>query len=71
MVRLGEHNLKSDNDGADPQNIKIDSIIKHPEYKPPMKYHDIALLKLESPARYLYNLSQLLIFSIENLQYIL
>ena len=54
MVRLGEHNLKSDNDGAEPQNIRISAIIKHPEYKPPMKYHDIALLKLESSARYFF-----------------
>ncbi|KPJ08961.1 Transmembrane protease serine 2 [Papilio machaon] len=30
------------------QRYKIKNIIKHPEYKPPMRYNDIALLETES-----------------------
>lgn len=30
-----------------PQDIKISKIIRHPCYKPPKKYYDIALIELE------------------------
>ncbi|KAL0269884.1 UNVERIFIED_CONTAM: hypothetical protein PYX00_007471 [Menopon gallinae] len=45
-VRLGDYNLHSTNDGATPEDYSISEIINHPDYKPPAKYHDIALLKL-------------------------
>lgn len=51
IVRLGEHNIKSTNDGADTQDIRIGSIIRHPDFKPPAKYNDIALLRLATSAR--------------------
>ena len=46
MVRLGEYNLKRNDDGAHPVDYSIKEIIKHPDYKPPSKYNDIALLRL-------------------------
>lgn len=46
-VRVGDLNLKRTDDDAKPQDIRIIERIKHPMYKPPSEYHDIALLKLE------------------------
>ncbi|XP_046997816.1 serine protease snake-like isoform X1 [Schistocerca americana] len=46
IVRLGELNLKRDDDGAHPVDYRIVDIVRHPEYKPPSKYNDIALLRL-------------------------
>ncbi|PSN56822.1 hypothetical protein C0J52_02704 [Blattella germanica] len=47
LARLGELNLKRNDDGAEPRNYLIVDIKRHPEYKPPAKYNDIALLKLD------------------------
>lgn len=52
VVRLGEHNLKSDNDGAQPVNYAIKKIFRHPDYNPPAKYNDIALLKLDRKVQF-------------------
>ncbi|XP_063220939.1 serine protease Hayan-like [Bacillus rossius redtenbacheri] len=46
VVRLGEYNLRSSNDGAQPVDYAISKVIRHPEYKPPAKYNDIGLLRL-------------------------
>lgn len=46
VVRLGDLNLLTDDDETDTQEIEIDSIIKHPDYKP--RYNDIALIKLKN-----------------------
>jgi hypothetical protein len=35
------------NDGARPVNYLVVDIFRHPDYKPPAKYNDIALLKLD------------------------
>jgi hypothetical protein len=51
VVRLGDWDLKADNDGAVVQDILISNIIRHPKYEPPSKYDDIALLRLEHNAR--------------------
>ncbi|XP_061381816.1 serine protease snake-like isoform X1 [Danaus plexippus] len=49
IVRLGDQNLDTSvNDGASPIEVPIKNIIKHPLYKSPGKYHDIALLELAS-----------------------
>lgn len=47
IIRLGEQNIKSDNDGADIQDIAIEAILRHPKYQAISKYDDIALLRLE------------------------
>lgn len=52
LVRLGVLNSKLDTDDAQPQIFNVFSIIRHPEYKPPVRYHDIALVKLDKPANF-------------------
>ena len=47
MVRVGLINLKTPGQGMQERNI-VDKI-KHPKYDSAMKYHDIALLKLDQP----------------------
>lgn len=44
---MGDLNLKLSNEGAQPVNYLVVDIIRHPDYKPPAKYNDIALLKLD------------------------
>ncbi|XP_048002705.1 venom protease-like isoform X2 [Leguminivora glycinivorella] len=47
IVRLGDQNIDpSVQDGATPVEVPIKQIVKHPEYKPPRRYNDIALLEL-------------------------
>ncbi|XP_041983784.1 serine protease snake-like [Aricia agestis] len=47
VVRLGEQNLDPTvRDGATPIDVPIKQIHKHPGYKPPSKYDDVALLEL-------------------------
>ncbi|XP_017773158.1 PREDICTED: venom protease-like [Nicrophorus vespilloides] len=50
-VRVGDTNLKDVND-ADPQELNIAQIIRHPEYRTPSQYNDIGLLRLESNVRF-------------------
>jgi len=47
IARLGDFNLKVSSDGARPVNYSVVDIFRHPDYKPPAKYNDIALLKLD------------------------
>lgn len=47
IARLGDLNLKVSNEGARPVNYLVVDIFRHPDYKPPAKYNDIALLKLD------------------------
>ncbi|XP_059471518.1 venom protease-like [Neocloeon triangulifer] len=47
IVRLGEHDFASDNDGASPADYGVERVIVHPEYRPPRKYNDIALIRLD------------------------
>jgi len=52
IARLGDLNLKDPNDGARPVNYLVVDIFRHPDYKPPAKYNDIALLKLDRPVEF-------------------
>lgn len=52
FVRLGDLNLRVDTDDAQPQTFRVSEINRHPNYKPPSQYHDIALLKLNGRARF-------------------
>lgn len=47
IARLGGLNLKASNEGVQPINYLVVEIIRHPDYKAPAKYNDIALLKLD------------------------
>ncbi|KAJ8921901.1 hypothetical protein NQ315_008534 [Exocentrus adspersus] len=46
-VRLGDLDLATEEDDAQPQNFTVTRIIPHPSYQPPAKYHDIALMELD------------------------
>ncbi|XP_014612361.1 PREDICTED: venom protease-like [Polistes canadensis] len=52
VVRVGDLNLVSTNDIANPKDYKIIEKIRNPQYKPPLLYHDIALLKLETDVEF-------------------
>ncbi|XP_056629717.1 venom protease-like isoform X1 [Diorhabda sublineata] len=45
VVRLGELDLSSENDGSQYKDYPLRRIIIHPNYSPPSKYNDIALLE--------------------------
>lgn len=48
-VRLGDLDLRSSTDDAQPQNYTVINRIAHPNYQPPSQYHDIAILVLDRP----------------------
>lgn len=51
-VRLGELNLKKNNDGANPIDLTVDEIIVHPDYVSTSKYNDIALIRMNRPIKF-------------------
>ncbi|CAH0561943.1 unnamed protein product [Brassicogethes aeneus] len=50
-VRLGDIDLKRDDEPSAPVTLKVSEIKAHPEFSRVGFYNDIALLKLEKPAR--------------------
>lgn len=44
VVRLGDLNLITDDDKNDTQQFEVQTIVRHPSYKP--RYNDVALIKL-------------------------
>lgn len=48
VIRVGDRFLNSPQDDDHSQMIKIKKIILHPHYKPPIQYHDIALVMTET-----------------------
>lgn len=51
-VRLGDLDLFDDSDDAMPQDFDIIEAIRHPEYKFPLHYNDVGLVKLDVPAKF-------------------
>ncbi|NP_001166061.1 serine protease 142 precursor [Nasonia vitripennis] len=51
-VRVGDLNLRSNSDDAQPQDRRIAQRIRHPNYRRPAQYNDIALLRLQSPVTF-------------------
>ncbi|KAL1122457.1 hypothetical protein AAG570_002788 [Ranatra chinensis] len=49
---LGDLDLASEDDDAEPVTLEIVERINHPDYKPPKFYNDIALFKLESDVKF-------------------
>lgn len=49
VIRLGDLDLAGTTDEAKPQDFKVKRYIIHPNFKPPAKYHDIALIELDKP----------------------
>lgn len=52
-VRIGVHDLRDTQSGI---STKVDIMIRHPGYKPPAMYNDIALLKLKEPVEFNKNI---------------
>lgn len=53
VVRVGELDFsRPDEDDARPQDVTVDKIHIHPNYKPPKYYNDIAILKLSRRVEY-------------------
>ncbi|XP_062540091.1 serine protease snake-like [Armigeres subalbatus] len=53
IVRLGDYNLLSDEDGFSGMDYEVEKYIPHPSYKPSQsKYNDIALLKLNRTVQF-------------------
>lgn len=46
IVRLGDQNIRSKNDGLTEVDIPIAEFIKHESYKKSLNYYDIALIKM-------------------------
>jgi transmembrane protease serine 9 len=51
LVRLGDLNLYSSQDDNYAQQLEIDDVIRHPDYKISSAYDDIALLRLKGSAK--------------------
>nr|XP_029708561.1 uncharacterized protein LOC115254996 [Aedes albopictus] len=51
IVRFGDLNLETDDDDEYAQQSKVAQIYRHPQHRFGVKYHDIALMKLEQPIR--------------------
>lgn len=50
-VRLGELDILSEEDEAEPETLKIIEVIPHPDYKTSSKYNDIGLVKMEKKVK--------------------
>lgn len=50
VVRVGDMDLKRDDDGAEPQEFGVRRVIVHPDYNVNVKYNDIALMQLNRKA---------------------
>lgn len=46
IIRFGDHNLFTDDDGVKPVDIPVEKIIRHPDYNPNNFKNDIAVIKL-------------------------
>ncbi|XP_046602863.1 venom protease-like isoform X1 [Neodiprion virginianus] len=52
MVRVGELDMNSNTEPAEPQDLRIESSTIHPDYSKPRHYNDIAVVRLKTPVRY-------------------
>lgn len=50
VVRVGELDFSRTDEAAAPTDLAVAKIEVHPDYKPPIFYHDIALIKLKENA---------------------
>lgn len=51
-VLLGDLNYGSNTDDAQPRQFRIMERIKHPDFKYPSKYNDIALVRMNAPVQF-------------------
>ncbi|CAH1153436.1 unnamed protein product [Phaedon cochleariae] len=52
IIRLGGLDLSNDNDGSEHQTYLVSRVTTHPEYRYPLKYNDIALLRTHKRVRF-------------------
>jgi secreted trypsin-like serine protease len=52
VVRLGDQNLKRDDDGAEPQEFRVKNYVRHEKYSVKSKYYDIGLIELNGDAKF-------------------
>ncbi|XP_037951652.1 serine protease snake-like [Teleopsis dalmanni] len=52
QVRIGDLNLKADENNVEPQTLRIRNIYIHPSYRSTSYYNDIALLELEEDVEF-------------------
>lgn len=62
FIKLGDIYL----DGSG-EIIEVSRIINHPDYKPPSKYHDLAVLELSKPVNFTKNIRPACLYQYENL----
>lgn len=56
VVRLGEQNLATRNDGANPIDYRVSEFIPHPNYSIGGHYYDIGLIKLSERVEFNSNI---------------
>ena len=59
QVRLGEHNLESDFDGAAPLDFAVSRTLVHPNYSTTRFHNDIAIITLQSEVSFLIRMNEL------------
>ncbi|GJQ73802.1 hypothetical protein Trydic_g18742 [Trypoxylus dichotomus] len=71
FVRLGELDLASTTDDADPQDFLVKRTYRHPSYNGVAKYHDIALVQLHQPAKLTAYVKPICLPITENITYMI
>jgi secreted trypsin-like serine protease len=56
IVRLGDQNLKSKNDGVQEIDVPIDDIIPHENYDPRQRKNDIAVIRMRNAVSWRSNI---------------
>lgn len=67
LVRLGENNLATRNDGANPVDYRLSEIIVHPSYTIGAHYYDIALIKLSEKVEFNTNIRPSCLWPTQNI----
>ncbi|XP_066951781.1 venom protease-like isoform X1 [Macrobrachium rosenbergii] len=52
VVRLGEHDHSTMDEGARPEDFSIVQVVFHPDYKFPVQYDDVALVRINRTAKH-------------------
>ncbi|TMW52269.1 hypothetical protein DOY81_002672 [Sarcophaga bullata] len=69
IVKLGIINLKDQSGNIPPQRKAIKEVIIHPSYNQSLNYHDIALLKLQSPVEFTQFVRPILLWASDSIPY--
>lgn len=69
IVRLGELDFTSDDDGSVYADYTVHRIIVHPKYRYPLKYYDIALIKLKDQVKFTKYIRPACLYNKEPIEY--